>query len=633
MFETHFGLRENPFASGHQSRFIYPSREHQEALAHLRYGIENREPFVLITGEVGTGKTTALFEALASLQARVAVALLTNSALTRAELLEEICLRFNVAVPPGISKPQAMAMLERHLLALRGRGERAILLLDEAQNFERELLEEIRLLSNLESGGEKLLQIFLVGQPELEKKLSMPELRQLRQRIAVHYRLRPLSAEETERYIQHRIAVAGGDALRVFPRESCAAVHAATNGIPREINQLCAQALLDAFVEGTPSVEPRHVQAAAEETAFQSVLPASETDPRLPPPAEWPAVASAPLAPPEPRPEPTSAAPAWTPEPSPPLPPTTPTPAEPVESNVDASRWQEWLSSLASDAEESILADEPLAPEAQDAAPTPPTAPEQPAAPGIPAPAAPPAAGAPRFAAESALEPESSPPKGGDWRPPLWTPESERQRQLEQPRGRNTGLLMLTGLAIVVVIVVTAVLLFRFAPWKKADTTTPVAPALTLPGAPAGVTPTPPESAATSPGPRPATSTTAPATQARAVPATPARPASADTLARPATATTPAPTTAAAAAAAQEFSISVGTYLDRSRAESELARITSAGGIAGRIADVPREGVTMYAVVLGAFTDRVSAEKKASELIARGTVDEARILARTVPRP
>src|SRR5512137_1126191 len=151
MFESHFGLRENPFASGHQSRFVYPSREHQEALAHLRYGIENQEPFVLITGEVGTGKTTALFEALSQLQSRISIALLTNSALDRRELLEEICLRFGVGITAPVSKPQAMAQLERHLLALRGRGERAILLIDEAQNFDRDLLEEIRLFSNLEA--------------------------------------------------------------------------------------------------------------------------------------------------------------------------------------------------------------------------------------------------------------------------------------------------------------------------------------------------------------------------------------------------------------------------------------------------------------------------------------------------
>ena len=278
MFEHHFGLRENPFVAGHQPRYVYPSREHQEALAHLRFGIENREPFVLITGEVGTGKTTAIYDALAEWKSEAVVALITNSALTRSELLEEICLRFNFAVASPISKPQVTAQLERHLLALKARGERAILILDEAQNLDRELLEEIRLLSNLESQGEKLLQVFLVGQPELEGRLARAELRQLRQRIAVHYRLSPLTADDTQRYIHHRITVAGGYAPDVFPAESCAVVHELTHGIPREINQVCAQAMLNAYVEDAPSVRPEHVRAVALETEFRSVLPGGPDD-------------------------------------------------------------------------------------------------------------------------------------------------------------------------------------------------------------------------------------------------------------------------------------------------------------------------------------------------------------------
>ena len=174
MFERQLGLRENPFLSGHQPKYVYPSREHQEALAHLRYGIQNGEPFVLITGEVGTGKTTAVYDALAEWGPRAVVALITNSALTRNELLEEICLRFGVAAPAPMSKPQTLVQLERLLGAVRARGELAILLLDEAQNLERDLLEEIRLLSNLEVQGEKLIQILLVGQPELETKLAQP---------------------------------------------------------------------------------------------------------------------------------------------------------------------------------------------------------------------------------------------------------------------------------------------------------------------------------------------------------------------------------------------------------------------------------------------------------------------------
>jgi type II secretory pathway predicted ATPase ExeA len=287
MFEHHFGLRENPFVAGHHTRFVYPSPEHQEALAHLRFGIENREPFVLISGEVGTGKTTALYDALSEWQTKVVVALINNSQLTRIELLEEISLRLGVLITSAASKPQILAQLERTLLAIHQRGDRALLLLDEAQNLEPELLEEIRLLSNLEVEGQKLLQIFLIGQPELEVKLTRPELRQLRQRITVHYRLSPLNEDDTERYIHHRISVAGGNANDVFPHETCLAVHKLTHGIPREINHVCAQALLNAFVEDSRSVLPQHVASAADEIEFESVLGGDDTPESVRPQLEF----------------------------------------------------------------------------------------------------------------------------------------------------------------------------------------------------------------------------------------------------------------------------------------------------------------------------------------------------------
>ncbi len=325
MFERQLGLRENPFLAGHHPKYVYASREHQEALAHLRYGIQNREPFVLITGEVGTGKTTAVYDALGEWGSRAVVALITNSALTRSELLEEICLRFGVAAPGPLSEPLALVQLERLLSAVRARGELAILLLDEAQNLDRELLEEIRLLSNLEVQGEKLLQIFLVGQPELEVKLAQPELRHLRQCIAIHYRILPLSASETAHYIHHRVAVAGGNAHELFPTDTCIEVFRITNGIPREINIVAGQALLNAFVEDSRAVTEEHVRAVEREIEFQSVLrdraetvrpaapppPATRPTPHpegaapdAPPPAapvtlrETPPVVSAPVAPP-----------------------------------------------------------------------------------------------------------------------------------------------------------------------------------------------------------------------------------------------------------------------------------------------------------------------------------------------
>jgi type II secretory pathway predicted ATPase ExeA len=799
MFETHFGLRENPFASGHQSRFVYPSREHQEALAHLRYGIENHEPFVLITGEVGTGKTTALFEALAELQSRVSVALIINSALTRGELLEEICLRFGVVFGALASKPQAMAQLEQHLLALRGRGERAILLLDEAQNFERELLEEIRLLSNLEAGGEKLMQIILVGQPELESKLSRPELRQLRQRIGVHYRLRPLNLEETQHYIQHRVTVAGGDATRIFPREACAEVHAVTNGIPREINQIGSQALLDAFVDGAPSVDPRHVRSAANETAFQSVLPAAEADPRLPPMPSWPAAVPAPPFAPPPRfedevpplppelvaalPEPTPPLPATPPAPAPapgaalarPAAPTAPTPSpEPPSSAADVSRWDTWVASLVKPPEETGAGAPPPAPRTTSpmaplpppgppirpqARPAPPSAPPEPLSersarpmaepprkqepvaepprrlepvaepprkpepvaepPRRPEPVAEPprkrepvaepprrpeqvvepprkheAAGparkqgpdrrAPakagtRYAAESALESPSGPNlrAGEDWRPPLWTPGGEPQRG--QPQARlydrmrageyeprsNAGIKWLIGVAAIAVIAIAAVLTWRFGPWTKHPGAAPAPNIVALPGAPATVRgPADGRAAARTPAAAAMESTLAPSgagppETGKSNPATGANPPAAvyvpGVSTPPPGAATPSPALVRAPAAAsrapavtqptaivrsapitppagvEEFSISVATFLDRSRAQWELARVDSASNMTGRIVVLNQKGVTMFVVVMGAFRDRGAAERKASQMIARGTVDEARIMSRIVP--
>jgi len=588
MFESHFGLRENPFSSGHQSRFVYPSHEHQEALAHLRYGIGNLEPFVLITGEVGTGKTTALFEAVVELQTRVSVALITNSALTRGELLEEICLRFGVGVTPPATKPQAMARLEQHLLALRGRGERAILLLDEAQNFDRELLEEIRLFSNLEAGGESLMQIILVGQPELETKLSLPELRQLRQRIPVHYRLRPLTPEETEGYIRHRISVAGGDAPRVFPSETCAEVHAVTNGIPREINQICAQAMLDAYVEGLPSVSPQHVRSAAQETTFQSVLPGSETGPLLTPLPAWPAA----------------------------LPPRSlPVPTIQSEAPQTAETAPESPAPPALTLEVVQRIEVPRTPE-------PPAAPPQPG-PGT------------RYAAESALEPPVPgtalrAPGAPGARPnrvgatPSRLYDDMRDEEPEPPS--HAGIKWLIGLAVATVVVITAVLVFRFGPWAKPEMPVPpTAATLPIDTLPALVSDSTTALLGTDSTAVDTFMPTAPTTETTLAAPVPVMAPPPIAIAKPIVVTPPAtPVTTL------EYSLSVGTYLDRARAESELARIAGASGLTGRIAELRKEDTTMYAVILGAFPVRDTAERKAGELVSSGTVDEARVLSRTV---
>lgn len=408
MFEKHFGLRENPFPAGHQMRFLYPSREHQEARAHLRYGIENREPFVLITGEVGTGKTTALYDALAEWGAQVSVALITNSALTRSELLEEICLRFGVALPAEVSKPKLLALLERHLLNVRARGEHAVLLLDEAQNLATDLLEEIRLLSNVESQGEKLIQIFLVAQPELEARLGRPELRQLRQRITVHYRLNPLSPEETAGYIHHRISVAGGNAWTIFPPDTCREVYRVTHGIPREINTIASQAMITAFSENAASVTIEHVRAAQHEAEFNSVLAPNHG--KLPTAADMAAAISAKAA------EPPAPAVAPAPAPAAPAPPAA---VVPVPTGAKVVVRTEPVDEPAEGAET------PAAGAPSEAAPSAP-APVEPAMPvassEVPAPAEPPAP-APAEAVAPPDAPVRAHPSPHLDAPPAWTPE------------------------------------------------------------------------------------------------------------------------------------------------------------------------------------------------------------------
>ncbi len=259
MFESHFKLRENPFSLTPNPRFVSTNPDYDEAIAHLLYWVQNNEGFVLVTGEVGTGKTTAIYDLLEKLPREAEVALVTHSTLDARDLLHEICRRFLIEAPEDASKPRLLGLLEDYLLQVRNRGAQALLLIDEAQNLTPELLEEVRLLSNMERADGKLLQIALVGQPELEDKLATPELRQLRQRIGIHRKLTPLSSEDCQRYIHHRLQVAGGNGPRIFPPESCEAVYWRTGGIPREINVQAAKALLRAAMAEAPQVLPEHV--------------------------------------------------------------------------------------------------------------------------------------------------------------------------------------------------------------------------------------------------------------------------------------------------------------------------------------------------------------------------------------
>ncbi len=258
-----FGLSENPFADGHDRRFIYPAFKRLEAVALLRKRMVDGESFVTITGESGSGKTSVVTELFEDENLKAKVAFIAHPSLTPSELLEAVCIEFGAPLPGSPSKPQTLASLEHHLRELRKQGFAAVLVLDEAHGLKTELLEEARLLSNMKSDGRALLQTILVGLPELERRLGLPELAQLRQRIAVHARIAPLSVEETEGYLQHRVSAAGGNGPAILTPEACKEIHNYTNGLPRDINTLVGRALECAHEDGADSVSAGHVRMAA----------------------------------------------------------------------------------------------------------------------------------------------------------------------------------------------------------------------------------------------------------------------------------------------------------------------------------------------------------------------------------
>jgi general secretion pathway protein A len=249
MYKTYFGLKENPFNINTDPRYLYLTRGTQEALSRLTYGIEARKGFILLTGEVGTGKTTLLNKLLESLhQQRVATAFVFNARLTEPQFLDYMMADFGIACKSRM-KSQVLFKLHQWLLDRYQAGEQTVLVVDEAQNLSRQTLEEIRLLTNLETSTEKLLQIVLAGQPELEQKLNQRELRQLRQRIALRAQTLPLTPEETRGYILERLRIAGANGEEIFSPQAIEAVHRHARGIPRVTNLLSEHALIRAFVE------------------------------------------------------------------------------------------------------------------------------------------------------------------------------------------------------------------------------------------------------------------------------------------------------------------------------------------------------------------------------------------------
>jgi putative secretion ATPase (PEP-CTERM system associated) len=247
MYEKYFQLRERPFALSPDPDYLYPSKVHQEALSYLRYGIEGHAGFVVITGEIGSGKTTMLQSLLGRLDRNTTVARIVNTMLDPRELLDAVMLDFGMD-PSGMTKPVLLHRLAEFLVQQRQAGRLTLLVIDEAQNLSLPALEEIRMLSNLETEKSKLIQIIMIGQPELREKLALPQLEQLRQRITVSYHLQPLDAAETANYINHRLkrAAAAGAAIE-FPRDVTDVIHARSRGVPRIINVIADATLLFAY--------------------------------------------------------------------------------------------------------------------------------------------------------------------------------------------------------------------------------------------------------------------------------------------------------------------------------------------------------------------------------------------------
>jgi type II secretory pathway predicted ATPase ExeA len=263
MYKEFYGLQANPFNVNPDPRFLFLTRHTEEALACLTYGVQSRKGFVLLTGEVGTGKTTLINKLLEWLRLQqVATAFIFNSRLDVPQFLDYMMADFGVACDSK-TKSQILLRLYNWLLERYRTGETAVLIVDEAQNLSEEVLEEIRLLTNLETFTEKLLQIVLVGQPELEQKLKQPQLRQLRQRLTLRAKTYPLTLDESRAYMQQRLRIAGSDGREIFDSAAQAAIHRYAEGIPRVINLLCEHCLVSAFVDQQKVIGPAVVDAVA----------------------------------------------------------------------------------------------------------------------------------------------------------------------------------------------------------------------------------------------------------------------------------------------------------------------------------------------------------------------------------
>jgi general secretion pathway protein A len=271
MYERFYRLRERPFALTPDPDYLYPSRVHKEALSYLRYGIESHAGFIVITGAIGSGKTTLLQTMMRGLDGQTTVARLMNTLLDPRELLESAMIDLGLD-PTGKSKPAMLKQLGEFLVQERSAGRLVLLVIDEAQNLSLPALEEIRMLSNLETEKSKLIQIVLIGQPDLRDKLDRPELEQLRQRITVSYHLEPLDAEETAHYVNHRLSRASIGSPLEFPRDVTDRIHARSGGVPRLINVVADATLVFGYGEERSEIDRALVEEVIADLDATGVL-------------------------------------------------------------------------------------------------------------------------------------------------------------------------------------------------------------------------------------------------------------------------------------------------------------------------------------------------------------------------
>jgi general secretion pathway protein A len=276
MYASYFGLKENPFQLAPEPRYLFLSEYHRDALNCLIYGIKERKGFILITGGIGTGKTTICRSLMKSLDDSVETALIFNTAVSDLDLLETMIAEYGISLPGGRrSKKIYIDALNEFLLRKFAAGKNVVLLIDEAQNLSHGVLEQVRMLSNLETEREKLIQIVLVGQPELNNTLTLPTLRQLNERITVRHDIQPLSPRNLSKYIEYRLQVAGGPGSIHFTSGAFGQIYDCTEGIPRRINAVCDRALLIAYTKAISTINRRLVKLAVKDIGvnyFQNTM-------------------------------------------------------------------------------------------------------------------------------------------------------------------------------------------------------------------------------------------------------------------------------------------------------------------------------------------------------------------------